>query len=453
MNRLTPTPPCTPWRATLCLFVSALGACSGTVGQGNAPKLIVIGSSGTTPSQTSSLASLRIYECLPGALAATLYFQDGSSGNFTARAQWSSSNPGTVQVSNGDIAAADGSGTYAAGTLVPVTSGSAIITVDYDGLSAQAAVSVGTPQSITLKVEQGGNYLVPASGTFSLGIGTTQSLQVTAWLDGVETDVGAYASWSLLSPNDDVATIAASSGTISAVGAGSAPLTPVASFPVCSRSTYDDPAAAPTFTVRHIQGVAIEPEFSGNPRLLVGNSELMRVIATLDDGGTQDLSSQATLTSSDTTVAAVSGYTLSAAAAGGTIVGASFSGGGATYTAPSIVVTAATASLQTVSICWTALADAFSACPASQDAASVTAGSLTPVQYHAIGTYDAGTVTQDITRQVSWASSDTGVATVTSGGLHAGQALGLSAQHAATISATDSAALNISGAQQQLNVQ
>jgi hypothetical protein len=96
---------------------------------------------------------------------------------------------------------------------------------------------------------------------------------------------------------------------------------------------------------------------------------------------------------------------------------------------------------------------AFTGCPSSQDAASVTAGSLTAVQYHAVGTYDTGSVTQEVTRGVTWASADSAVASVNSGGLSAGQALGLSAGHSTTITATDAAALNVTSAWQQLNVE
>ena len=439
-------------RAAPLLLLSLLAACSGTVGQGNAPKLLVISKSGVVPSQTSGLDSLRMFQCIPSALAATLYFQDGTAGDFTARVKWSSSDPGTLQVSNGDIAVTGSSGSYyAAGTLVPVTSGNVIVTGDYDGIEAQIAVSVGTPQSITVKILQDGNEVVPEGNYFSLGAGTTQALQVTAWLDGVETDVSGQASWSFLSANDSEATIDSATGLISAIGAGSQALTPVAGFASCALSNISDPANVLGFTVQHIQGIAIQPEFSGNPQLIVGNTEKMRVIATLDDGYLQDLGSLATLSSSNSSIAAVtSGNILSAVAAGGpAIIGASFTGAGATYTAPSLTVSAGTATLQTISICWTAVLDSFSGCPASQAAATVAAGSLTPVQYHAIGTYDAGTLSQEITRQASWASSDNTAATIGS----TGQAYGVTAQRSVTITGSDASAQNVTSAQQQLLVQ
>ena len=450
MSRLFPGLRCALRRAAP-LLLSLLAACSGAVGQGNAPKLLVISKSGVTPSETSGLASTRMYQCIPSALAATLYFQDGSAGTFTSRVKWSSSDPGTLQVSNGDIAVAGTSSYYAAGTLVPVTSGDVIVTADYDGIQAQIAISVGTPQSITVKVLQDGNEVVPDGNYFSLGAGTTQSLQVTAWLDEVETDVSSNATWSFLSANDSEATIDSSTGVISAVGSGSQLLTPVAGFAPCTLSNISDPSNALGFTVQHIQGIAIAPEFSGNPQIIVGNTEKMRVIATLDDGYLQDLGSLATLSSSNSSIAAVtSGNILNAVAAGGpAIIGATFTGAGATYTAPSLTVSAGTATLQTISICWTAVLDAFSGCPASQAAATVAAGSLTPVQFHAIGTYDAGTLTQDITRQAAWASSDATAATISS----LGQAFGVTAQRSVTITGTDTNAQNVTSAQQQMLVQ
>ncbi len=442
-------------RAAPYVLTFLLAACSGAVGQGNAPKVLVISKSGVVPTETSGLDSLRMYQCIPSVLASTMFFQDGSSGTFTTRVTWSSSDPGTVEVSNGDIEVSAGSGTYyAAGTLVPVTSGDAIVTADYDGIEAQIAISIGTPQSITVKTLQGSNYLVPTGNAFSLGVGTTQSLQVTAWLDGVETDVTDYATWSLQSAYDSEATIAAATGAITAVGAGSQSLVPVTGFAPCTLTNISDPSNALGFTVQHIQGIAIEPEFSGNPQLIVGNTEKMNVQATLDDGTVQDVSSLATLSSSDTAIAAFSGYTLSAVAAGGpAIIGASFTGGGVSYSAPSLTVSTATATLQTVSICWTALLDTFSGCPSSKDTATVTAGSLTPVQFHAVGTYDTGTLTQDITRQVSWASSDTTAATITSRGSKAGQALGITEGASVTITGSDTGAQDVTSAQLQLVVQ
>ncbi|MFI4980172.1 MAG: hypothetical protein ACHQIO_07480 [Nevskiales bacterium] len=455
MNHLFQNALRAPRRAAPYLLCLPLAACSGAVGQGNAPKLLVISRSGVSVSETAGLASLRMYECLPSVLAATMYFQDGSSGDFTARVHWSSSDPGTLKISNGDIAVANGSGSYyAPGTLVPVISGSVIATADYDGISAQIAISIGTPQSITVKTLVDGNEIVPDGRYFSLGAGTTQSLQVTAWLDGVETDVSSYAGWSLLQPNDSEATIDAGSGLITAVAAGSQLLTPVAGFAPCTLNNISDPSNALDFTVQHIQGIAIEPEFSGNPQLIVGNTEKMNVVATLDDGYAQNLNGLATLSSSDAEIAAAAGSLLSAVAAGGpAIIGASFTGTGVTYTAPSLTVSTATATLQTVSICWTAVLAAFSACPAAQGGATVVAGSLTPVQFHAIGTYDAGTLTQDITRQVTWASSDPTAATIGGSGNSIGQALGITAQSSVTITGSDSAAQNITSARQQLLVQ
>jgi hypothetical protein len=440
-------------RPLIPLLALGLAACGGPVGSGNGPETLVITLPSAAATETSGLASLRMYECLTSSLKSTLFFQDGSSGNFTSRVKWSSSDPGTVEISNGDIEVPGQSGSYyAAGTLVPVKSGSAIVTADYDGIEAQIAVSIGTPQSIKVKIAREDNYVVPDNNSFTLGVGTTKRLQVTAWLDGVETDIGDYANWSFQTPNSSEAAIVATSGIITAIGANTQALVPVASFPPCSLTNITDPANAIGFTVQHIQSIAISPEFSGNPALIVGNAERMFVLATLDDGTRQDISGQATLSSSNTSVAGFgsgSGYTLTAEAAGPTVVGATFTGGGVTYTAPSITVTAASATLQTITICWTELFASFSGCPSSEATPTATAGSLTPVQFHAVGTYDQGTLTQEITRQTSWSSSDSSIATIGSNG----QALGVTAQGSVTITGTDSSAQNVTSDKLQLLVQ
>jgi hypothetical protein len=423
----------------------------GATSSGNAPIALVIYQ--TTPVETASLASLRTYECIPSALRAELYFQNGSSGDFTARVKWSSSDTGTVEVSNGDIEVGSTSSYYAAGTLVPVKSGSAIVTADYNGIATQISISVGTPQSITVKTLLEGDYIVPSSNSFSLGVGTTQALEVTAWLDGQETDLNDYATWSLQAANDSEATISSSTGTISAVGAGSQSLVPVASFAPCSLTSLSDTSTPLGFTVQQIESIALSTEFSGNPDLIVGNTEKMKVLATLANGDSQDISTQATLSSSDSDVAYLgsgsNNYLLTAEAAGGTIIGASYDGGGTSFTAPSLAVTAVTATLQTVSICWTAVQASFSGCSSSESTPTATAGSLTPIQFHAVGTYDAGTVTQEITRQTTWSSSDTSIATIGS----TGEALGLLTQGASTITGTDSAAADVTSASLQLLVE
>jgi hypothetical protein len=96
-------------------------------------------------------------------------------------------------------------------------------------------------------------------------------------------------------------------------------------------------------------------------------------------------------------------------------------------------------------VCWSDVYTIVNSCPTSQSVPQVQAGTLTPVQFHAIGYYgpDANNnpITQDVTRVVSWSSNDSTIATIGNGGNLAGQALGV--QQGSTIITAQSAALHI----------
>jgi hypothetical protein len=443
---------------------AGLAACSGAVGSGNAPQRGVIAAPGTQ----NQINTLRMYQCLTSAVSALIYFTDNSVGDFTGRVKWSSNNPGAVQVSNGDVPIANEPGAfYAAGTLVPGTPGNAIITADYFGIVSQLAVSVGKPQSITLKGILEGNYIplnryninsTPATTGFSMGSGTTLQLAVTGILDGVETDITKFATLGFQFPNENVATISGSN--MLAVSPGG-PVTPIASFAPCDQTSITDQSKAIPFTVQHVQSINLLPEFlqpdptlpisASNPlpALIIGNSEKFIVAGNLSNGDVQDITAGSTLTLQPTasTAALFNSNILSALAPGGVFVSATFTGAGAGLTAQSIQITTRTIALNTITVCWTDQFTQIQACPASQPDPHVTAGSLTPVQFHAIGAYNGtqagpgGTVvpiTQEVTRQTTWSSSNPAVAAVSSAALTIGQVLGVS-QGSVVITATSTA--------------
>lgn len=448
---------------------TGLAACSGAVGSGNAPQRAEI----TVPGTVNQLSTLRMYQCLTSAISAVVFFTDNSVGDFTARVKWSSSNPGAVMVSNGDIPVRDGSGFYAAGTLVPAGTGNAIITADYFGIVSQMAVSVGTPLDITVKGILEGNYIplnrynlnsTDATTGFSMGSGTSLQLAVTAVLDGVETDVTRFATLGFQVANDNVATISVASPTLLAVNPGG-PMVPTASFGPCNLTNITDQSKAIPFTVQHVQSISLLPEFlqadptlpvsSSNPlpALIVGNSEKFVVAGNLANGDVQDITAQSTLTLQPTgsSAAAFTSNILNALAPGGIFISATFAGANAGLTAPSVAITTRTVQLSAITICWTDQFTQIQACPASQPIANVTAGSLTPVQYHAIGTFNGvqpgpgGTevpIVQEVTRQTTWSTSNAGVATISTAPLTIGQVLGLS-QGSVTIEAFNGNAGNV----------
>ncbi|HZR34117.1 MAG TPA: hypothetical protein VFA75_01995 [Nevskia sp.] len=464
----------------LCLgTAAALAACGGAVGSGNAPRNLVI----SAPSSASPLPSLKMYQCLTSGLRALLYFDDGSVGDFTNRVVWTSSNPGAVKVSNGDLPAPGGF--YAHGALVPDGTGTAIITADYFGVIAQTAVSVGPLVNPQLKAVIDGNYVplwrintnhTSPSNAFTMGQGTQVQVAVTAVLDNAEADITNFATIGFQTPNNGVATVSRSSTGVATLTAGNfgGPVVPMASFSSCDLTTITDANNIVNMSVAPVQSIAMQPEFpppdptqpvsASNPlpQLIVGNSERFRVIASLADGNSQDVSTQSSLSVAQGGSFAQFGGTsgvnnlLFASAPGGIVLQASFNQGGATLTAPSIVTSTATRVLQTFQVCWTDIFTTVQNCPSSQPQASVQAGVLTPLQFHAIGYYGTDSTTgqailQEVTRSTSWSTDLPAVATIGNGGNSAGQARGVS-EGTTTVQASNASAVNIPQVYTQLQV-
>ncbi len=465
----------------LCLGAAAgLAACGGAVGSGNAPRNLVI----TAPSTAAALPGLKMYQCLTSGLRALLYFDDGSVGDFTNRVVWTSSNPGAVKVSNGDVPAGNGF-FYGHGALIPDGTGTAVITAEYFGLISQTAVSVGPLVNPQLKAVIDGNYVplwhintnnTSSTQAVSMGQGTQVQIAVTAMLDHAETDVTNFATIGFQTPNNGVATVsesAATGATLNAVNFGG-PVVPMASFPTCDLTTITDANNIVNLSVSPVQSIAMQPEFpqpdqtqpvsASNPlpQLIVGNSERFRVIGSLADGNSQDVSTQSTLSVAQGGSFAQFGGTsgvnnlLFASAPGGIVLQATFNKGGATLTAPSIVTSTATRVLQTFTVCWTDIFTTIQNCPASQSAPTVQAGVLTPLQFHAIGNYGIDpttrqTILQEVTRSTSWSVDQATVAGIGNGGNAAGQAKGIS-EGSTRVQASNTSAVNIPQVYTQLQV-
>ncbi|GAC1629020.1 MAG: hypothetical protein NVS9B10_19660 [Nevskia sp.] len=391
-----------PSRVLPALIALAVSACN-PVGNGIGPVRLIING----PTNIPNAATGRIFECVRGPVTATLQFSDGSAGDFTTRVKWTSSNPAVVRVSNGDEPAPPPStGFFGYGILTPVTPGTATITANYQNLTASIQITVGTPTKITVHTvdPQSLRPVDPAGNSFRIGAGTVQDLTVTALFDNVLTTIDGAATWSFDAPNTAVATIDPGSGLITGVAAGG-PLVARAKFSPCSLS------ASTSVSVVPVQSISITPEF-GSDNLFLGNSERMSVFANFGNGPEQDLSLQSTLTSSNTTVGQFSFFSginiLQALAVGGpTNIGATFTAGTTTLTAPAVPVTVVAGTLQS-----------FTVTPAT---GSVVAGSSEVVSFRATGTY-AGGAKQDITRTVGWSSSNTAIGRIISGGSQAGQA-------------------------------
>ena len=296
---------------------------------------------------------------------ATGTYSDGTSRDITAQVIWSSSNTSIATVNSSGLATAVAAGT---GTTITATSGkisgSTTLTVNSATLSSIAVtppdpnIPAGVPQQFT------------ATGTYS---------------DGMSYAITAQVAWS--SSDILVATVNIS-GLAMAVAAGSAAIT----------ATSGSISGSTSLTVNSatLSSISITPPTPSIQSIPAGVTQQFTATGTYSDGISYNITSQATWSASNTSVATVNSSGLAAGVAAGsaTITAASGSISGST----TLTATAATLS----SIAVTMLNP------------TVTVGAIQ--QFTATGTYSDGT-SRDITLLITWSSSNAGVATVTTTGL------------------------------------
>ena len=139
--------------------------------------------------------------------------------------------------------------------------------------------------------------------------------------------------------------------------------------------------------------------------LAVGSTQQFTAVGTYANNSTTNISSQVTWTSSDTIVATISSAGLATGkAVGNTNITATLFG----VTSPTTVLTVVTATLSSIAVT-----------PANPENLELSSS----LQFRAIGTY-LDDSTKDITSQVTWTSSDTTIATISSTGLASSLAVG-----------------------------
>lgn len=370
------------------IALSALLSGCGGLGDGTLPVSAVIQPLGGAEGATSTKA----YTCLNTGLTYIVDFSNGSRGDFTSRATYSSSNPAVAQVSNLDVPVPGQANTfYSRGTIVAVAAGTATITARYLTFTNTIDVTVSEIQNVRVS---------PANA--NLAANSRLDLAALADLDGVETAIDPAVTWAFVTPNTAVATIDGISGTLTGVAAGTG-LTARASFPGCSLT------ADAAVTVANLQSLAVVRELTADDQLVVGTTDRLVATGTLDNGATQDLSTQSSYTSSDATAISLltSGLpNLALALKASTPVQIT----GSFNTAPT-GATAAPVAAPAISI--TPIADGLSSIVASPATLDVMAGRTG--QFSVTGTYASGR-TQNITRHVAWTSSDTTLATIQTSG-------------------------------------
>lgn len=226
--------------------------------------------------------------------------------------------------------------------------------------------------------------------TATMQVGTTEEFVATGvYSDSSTQNLTASATWA--SSDEAVATVEL--GLATAVDAGTASIT----------ATFEGITGTATVTVTspEVEQVIVTPP---NATIGIDDTADFTARAVYDDGSDADVTDTATWTSSDDTIATVAAGTVTGVAGGTVTVVARFDG--VDSNAATVVVNP---DLELESIQVTPAA-ATIAIDATQ-------------QYLALGTYNDGS-SRDLTGDVTWDSSDTGIATISAAGVATGVAAG-----------------------------
>lgn len=256
----------------------------------------------------------------------------------------------------------------------------------------------------------------------SLTAGATQQLTATGtYSDGSSADISSSANWA--SSAASVATVN-SSGTLTAVAAGSATVT-ASLGNISGTATVQVSAPAPV-----LSSISITPSAA---TVTAGSTQQFAATGTYSDGSTQNLSATATWTTSNAALATVTSSGLATAVApGSATLTATLSG---VSGSAALTVAAPPPSLTSITVT--------PADPAFPDGSTQ--------QFSATATYSDGS-TSDISASASWSSSDMSIATISSSGLATGVASGSTTITAALNSISGSTTATISAVAPVVNI-
>ena len=329
---------------------------------------------------------------------ATGTYSDKSTQNLTNQVTWASSDISWDTISSAGLAKAVSPGPVTISATVGGITGSTALTVTAAVLQSIAVTPAGT------SVPAGETEQFTATGTYSDKSTQNLSNQVT-W---ASSDI----TWATIN----------SAGLATAVSPG--PVTISATLDGITGST------ALTVTAAVLQSIAVTP---ANPSIALGSTEQFTAVGTYSDHSTQALTTQVTWASATASAATISNVSGSQGLATGVATGTSTISAAVDGVTGSTVLTVRAAVLQSIAVT-----------PANP---SVAAG-LTE-QFTAVGTYSDNS-TQALTTQVTWASANTSVATISSAagsqGLATAVATGTSSISAALAGVTGTTVLTVTAA-------
>nr|WP_246052723.1 Ig-like domain-containing protein [Leptospira semungkisensis] len=353
------------------------GKASGiTVGQTNITAVLgSVSTSATFQVTNAVLTSLEVYlNQNTIALGTSTYAQaigtysDGTTLNISDQVSWGSSNTSAVQL--GNLAA----GPQKILNSAPGSSqGTSSISANLGSISGSSNLTVTAASLVSIQIN-------PTNPSVALGLPQTFKATGT-YSDGSTLDISTQVTW--VSSATNIATISnanGSQGQSSTLQTGSTNIT-------ASLSGVTSPASILTVTSPTLTSITIAP----NPTLSIakGRSQNFTAIGNYTDGSTQDLTIQATWTSSDPSKATVS----NAQATSGLVTAIQIGSANISATYNSVTSTATAVTITAAVLTSIQVAPVNYSLPKGNTA-----------NYTANGVYSDGT-TLDITTQVTWASS------------------------------------------------
>ena len=374
----------TALKAGTVVVTASIGTVSGTLSVVVNPALSTL---------IISPASFSIASGQKQQLTAQGVYSDGTSHDVTTQVTWTSNNGGVASVSGG--------------LVTGVSTGSATITATLGSVSktASATVTAASLQSINVS---------PATSSVATG----QSQAFTAYglfSDGSTTDITNSVTWSSNAAN--VATVNPT-GLATGVGTGSATIT--------ATSGTASGSATLSVTSAILTSVDISPDDQTIP---IGGQIQLTLTGSYSDNTTQDITSGATWTSSDPTLASVDPVS-------GIVTGVKNSNGNPVTITASYGAFSGTTTVTVTD----AVPESLTLTPAT---ASIAAG--TTQQYTVNQIYSDGSI-QPVVSGLSWISSSAATASVDANGLATGIAPGQATITVAYGSMTATASLTVTSA-------
>lgn len=310
-----------------------------------------------TPANTS------IANGLSQQYVATGYYDDSSTQDLSDTVTWSSSNAGVATLN-------------ASGLATTLSTGTTNISADYDSIISNTAtltVTAALLESIAI---------TPSTPSVAKGL-TQQFTSMGTYTDGSDIDITNTVTWN--STDTGVATIN-STGLATGLSAGSSDV-------YASLSGITSTSETLTITSAELVSIAITPGAASIPQ---ASAQQFTATGSYTDASTSDLTNVASWQSSNLSTATISSSGLAnSLVAGSTSVTAEYN----SVTSPAVILTVTSASLLSIAV--------------TPDQPSI--NDLQSQVFTATGTYDDASMV-DITDIVTWASDDTGTATISASG-------------------------------------